>query len=195
MAAALRRRHLRPQPETPHATPARSSRTTAQETRQKRWFCATWPQRIRYGHRRIVGRASLRIRNGSAAIIEEIRQSWPNNESACDPAHNYTSWQTRSFRHVRLTGRRAGRSRGRTSGQGRTAGDATRAVQGGAVDERGSSVRRLRAGRHVGTLRAAAPQKRSVAGRRPDSAGGYPGLAVAARFGRGHVPWVIPVSC
>jgi hypothetical protein len=68
------------------------------------------------------------------------------------------------------------------------------AAQGGAVGERGSSVRRLRAGRRVGT-QGLRPPGWSVADRRPGLADGYPGVAAVGRFGRGAVPRVISSSC
>ena len=85
----------------------------------------------------------------------------------------------------RVEGRR---KPGAYSGQRPAAGNLTGTVQGGAVTERGSGVRRLRgqARRHA---KGRGPPTRSVAGRRPEvqpAGARILDLAAAASSGRGH---------
>src|ERR1700691_696048 len=92
------------------------------------------------------------------------------------------SSRTADNRHVRYTCLPAGRrSRERTAAQRRAAGCSIRTVHSGIVSE----GRLTHVGGHAGTAPASAVRCPPPAGMWP---AGYPGLATATRFGRGHGP-------
>jgi hypothetical protein len=122
----------------------------------------------------------------------------PREKQACDfymtSAADSPRHQMEALTSACAVNRSAGRRKpGAYSGPEAAGGNSVRAVQGGAVDERGSSVGQLRG--RARRQRAAAPRHSLWPSAGRDSADGYPGLARRPVAAAGTVPRVIPVSC